>query len=306
MSRRTLIASLATVLTGACSRAAFLAVNVPAVFGSYTRHTDVAYGEGAARTLDVYVPDAKAAGPRPLVVFFYGGRWTFGDKSDYRFVGAALAGLGYVAMLPNYRHYPDVKLAGFMADAAAAVDWAAAHASEYGADPKWLFLMGHSAGAHIAALVTLDTRYLLATGRPPPHIAGVIGLSGPYDFLPLTDADTEDMFGPPDQYLESQPIHFARVGAPPMLLIHGMADDTVWPKNSINLAAALRAKGATVTLKLYPKLGHPDPVAALSLPARGRAPTLADIASFVAGVDGAAAGAPAAGAAGGVSPPPSS
>jgi hypothetical protein len=66
-----------------------------------------------------------------------------------------------------------------------------------------------------------------------------------------------------------------------------------------------------VTLKLYPKLGHPDTVAALSLPARGRAPTLADIASFVAGVDGAAAGAPAAGAAaagvaGGVSPPPSS
>ncbi len=306
MSRRTLIASLATVLTGACSRAAFLAVNVPAVFGSYTRRTDVAYGEGAARTLDVYVPDAPPAGPRPLVVFFYGGRWTFGDKSDYRFVGAALAGLGYVAMLPNYRHYPDVKLAGFMADAAAAVDWAAAHAAEYGADPKRLFLMGHSAGAHMAALVTLDTRYLLATGRPLPHIAGVIGLSGPYDFLPLTDADTEDMFGPPDQYLESQPIHFARVGAPPMLLIHGTADDTVWPKNSINLAAALRAKGDTVTLKLYPKLGHPDTVAALSLPARGRAPTLADIASFVAGVDGAAAGAPATGAAGGVSLPPSS
>ena len=298
MSRRALIASLAAVFTGACSRAAFLAVNVPAAFGSYTRHTDVAYGVGAAHTLDVYVPDAPTAGPRPLVVFWYGGRWTFGDKSDYRFVGAALAGLGYVAMLPNYRHYPDVKLAGFMADAAQAVDWAAAHAADYGADPARLFLMGHSAGAHMAALVTLDTRYLLATGRPPPHIAGVIGLSGPYDFQPLTDADTEDMFGPPDRYVESQPIHFARAGAPPMLLIQGTADKTVWPKNSINLAAALRAQGDTVTLKLYPKLGHSDTVAALSLPARGRAPTLADIATFVAGVDGATAGA--------VSPRPSS
>jgi acetyl esterase/lipase len=276
--------SLAALLTGACSRAAFFAVNVPAAFGAYTRHTGLRYAPdaGAAHELDVYVPDGPSHGPRPLVVFFYGGRWTFGDKSDYRFVGAALASLGYVAMLPNYRHYPQVKLAGFMADAAAAVQWAVAHAADYGADPTLTFLMGHSAGAQLAALVTLDTRYLAATGKPFPQIAGVIGLSGPYDFLPLTESDTEDMFGPPDNYPNSQPIHFARPGAPPMLLIHGTADDTVWPKNSINLAAALRARGDTVTLKLYPGLKHADTVAALSLPVRRRAPTLADIEAFVA------------------------
>ena len=113
----------------------------------------------------------------------------------------------------------------------------------------------------------------------------MIGLSGPYDFLPLTDADTEDMFGPPENYPESQPIHFARAGAPPMLLIHGAADTTVLPKNSVNLAAALRARGDAVTLKLYPKLRHADTVAALSLPARGRAPTLPDVAAFIAGVN---------------------
>jgi acetyl esterase/lipase len=135
-----------------------------------------------------------------------------------------------------------------------------------------------------------------------PSIAGVIGLSGPYDFLPLTDADTEDMFGPPDRYPESQPIHFARAGAPPMLLIHGTADGTVWPKNSINLAAALRAKGDAVTLKLYPKLRHAGTVAAMSLPVRGRAPTLTDVATFIAGVDAAAQPR----AAGDFSPPPSS
>jgi acetyl esterase/lipase len=298
MSRRTLITSLAAVVTAACSRAAFLAVNVPAVFGDYTRHTDIAYAPGgdAAHRLDVYVPDKPATGPRPVVVFWYGGRWTFGDKSDYRFVGAALAGLGYVAILPNYRHYPAVKLAGFMADAAEATDWAAAHASDYGADPKELFLMGHSAGAHLAALVALDTRYLLATGKPLPPIAGVIGLSGPYDFLPLTEDDTKDMFGPPEHYPESQPIHFAHPGAPPMLLIHGTADETVWPKNSVNLAAALRGQGDSVTLKLYPGLKHADTVAAMSLPVRGKAPTLADIATFVAAVDRG----------GSVSPPPSS
>ena len=91
-----------------------------------------AEGAGAAHELDVYVPDKPAAGARPLVVFWYGGRWTDGDKSDYRFVGAALASLGCVAMLPNYRHYPEVKLAGFMADAAEATHWAVAHARDYG------------------------------------------------------------------------------------------------------------------------------------------------------------------------------
>jgi dipeptidyl aminopeptidase/acylaminoacyl peptidase len=143
--------------------------------------------------------------------------------------------------------------------------------------------MGHSAGAHMAALVTLDTRYFTATGRPVPTVAGVIGLSGPYDFLPLLEDDVKDMFGPPEDYADSQPIDFVRAGAPPMLLVHGLKDDTVWPKNSRNLASALSARGVPVTLKLYPHLDHADTVAAMSVPARGRAPTLADIAAFVRG-----------------------
>lgn len=294
MSRRTVVASLAALVTAACSRAAFLAVNVPAAFGAYRRYGDLSFKAeqipGAppdpAHSLDVYVPDEPSQGPRPLVVFWYGGRWTDGDKSDYKFVGAALASVGCVAVLPNYRHYPNVKMAGFMADAAQATQWAAAQAANYGADPSRLFLMGHSAGAHLAALVSLDTSYFFATGAPPPAIAGVIALSGPLDFLPLTESDTQDMFGPPANYPESQPIHFARAGAPPMLLIHGSADETVLPKNSINLAAALRAKGANVTLKIYPHLKHADTVAAMSLPVRGRAPTLADTTSFIQSISG--------------------
>ena len=281
MSRRTVTASLIAVATAACSRAAFLAVNIPAAFGSYARHADLSYGPGAAHQLDVYLPATPSLTLRPLVVFWYGGRWTTGDKSDYRFVGAALAGLGYIVVVPNYRHFPGVKLAGFMADAAAAAQWAVEHGAEFGADPRRLILMGHSAGAHMAALLTLDTRYLLAAGKPVPSIAGMIGLSGPYDFLPLTDPDLKVMFGPPANYPNSQPIDFARADAPPMLLIHGLADESVWPKNSINLAAALRTRGVVVTLKLYPKIKHADTVAAISIPARGRAPTLADIVAFV-------------------------
>jgi len=287
VSRRTALAGLLAALSAGCGKLAFMAANVPASFGAHRRHANIAYGSHPRHRLDVYVPEPKSATDsapptaRPLVVFWHGGRWSFGDKSEYRFVGAALAELGCVAVLPNYRLYPDVKMPGFMDDAARAGRWAALHAGEYGADVNRLYLTGHSAGAHLAALVTLDPRYFAADGQPPPSIAGVIGLSGPYDFLPLKEADVQDMFGPPENYPQSQPINFVRSGAPPMLLIHGQGDETVRPKNSINFAAALHAAGVPATLKLYPNLVHADTVAALSLPARGRAPTLADIAAFL-------------------------
>jgi acetyl esterase/lipase len=280
-SRRAALTGLAAMLATGCGRLAFMAANVPAAFGAYQRHPDISYGADPQHRLDVYVPNQLSVEPRPLVVFWHGGRWSFGDKADYRFVGAALAELGYVAVLPNYRHYPDVKLAGFMDDAARAGRWAAAHAGEHGADPQRLYLMGHSAGAHMAALVTLDERYFASIAQPGPHIVGVIGLSGAYDFLPLREADVQDMFGPPQSYPDSQPINFVRSDAPPMLLVHGLEDDTVSPENSRNLATALSARKVPVTLKLYSKVSHADTVAALSLPARGRAPTLADIEAFV-------------------------
>jgi acetyl esterase/lipase len=279
-SRRSALLGLTALVTAACSRLELLAANVPAAFGSYKRRADLAYGTLPQQRLDVYIPNAPAVS-RPLVIFWYGGRWTTGDKNDYRFVGAALAAQGYVAVLPNYRHYPQVKMAGFMEDAAQAAVWACQHASEFATDPARFYLMGHSAGAHIAALLALDPRWFVQAGLAPPTVAGVIGLSGPYDFLPLTDADLQDMFGPPEHYADSQPIDFAHSGAPPTLLVHGMDDRSVAPKNSINLAKALEAKGVRVTLKLYPKLTHADTVAALSIPARGRAPTLTDIAAFV-------------------------
>ena len=281
LTRRAAIAALIAAAATGCSRAEFFAVNFPAVFGSYQRHTDLPYGEDAKQRLDVYVPNNPGVAPRAMVVFWHGGRWSYGDKSDYRFVGAALAELGCVAVLPNYRHYPEVKLPGFMQDAARAARWAETHAADYGVEPQRLYLMGHSAGAHMAVLVALDLRYVAAIGAPPANIAGVIGLSGPYDFLPLREADVKDMFGPPPLYPDSQPINFVRAGAPPMLLVHGLRDNVVWPRNAVNLSAALQARGVPVTLKLYPRLTHSDTVAVLSRPLRSRAPIFSDIGAFV-------------------------
>jgi acetyl esterase/lipase len=280
-ARRTALAALAARCESLCDRLGFMAVNAPALFGAFKRHANIAYGPDPQHRLDVYAPRASGAAPRPVIVFWHGGRWKFGDKADYRFVGAALAGSGCVAVVANYRHYPQVKMPGFMDDAAQAALWSAAHAADYGGDPRRVFLMGHSAGAHMAALLALDSRYFAAAGQTRPHIAGVIGLSGAYDFLPLLEADVQDMFGPPQNYPLSQPINFVRAGAPPMLLVHGLSDETVRPKNSRNFAAALSGCGAAVTLKLYPKRAHAGTVAALARLARGWSPTLADITAFV-------------------------
>jgi acetyl esterase/lipase len=272
---------IAAFLDWLVTRFGFFAANMPVVFGPYQRHADVAYGDDPQHRLDVYLPPAPRKAGRPVIVFWHGGRWKFGDKADYRFVAAALLQAGFVAVLPNYRHYPQVKMQGFMSDAAQAALWASAHAAEFGGDPDRLYLMGHSAGAHMAALLALDTRHFAAAGNGAPRIAGVIGLSGAYDFLPLREADDQDMFGPPPDFPQSQPINFVRADAPAMLLVHGLEDTTTWPKNSRNLAAGLAALGVTATLKLYPGVSHANTVAALALLARGRAPTLADITAFV-------------------------
>lgn len=270
-------------LVAACSefveRILFGVVNFPARFGAYRRHADLAYGNLPAQLLDVYVP-AAPGNSRTLVIFWHGGRWTFGDKRDYRFVGAALAALGCVAVVPNYRHYPTVKMAGFMQDAAGALVFAAERAREFGADEARIFLMGHSAGAHLAALLALDERYLAQATSRAPRVAGVIGLSGPYDFLPLTDADVQDMFGPPDKYIESQPIAYVSPRAPRFLLIHGLKDEVVRPKNARNLAAALERAGVPVTLRLH-EVGHGATAAALTPLLRDRLKMREDIATFL-------------------------
>src|SRR3712207_3414863 len=122
-----------------------------------------------------------------VVVFFYGGRWESGDRGDYLFAAQGLVSQGFVAVVPDYRLHPEVGFAGFMADGAAAVRWVRDNIAGFGGDPAQIFLMGHSAGAHIAALLALDERWLADQGLPRGTVRGAIGLAGPYDFLPLSD-----------------------------------------------------------------------------------------------------------------------
>src|SRR5688572_13287832 len=152
---------LFAVLSG-CTTLTLAIANFPSRFGDYEVERDVVYNERRGLRLDVYRPVQVDNENRPLVVFFHGGGWMTGGKAQYLFVAEALLSRGYVVVVPEYRLYPAAKFPGFVEDAADAVAWAHRHAREQGANESRVFVMGHSAGAHIGAMVTFDERFLSA------------------------------------------------------------------------------------------------------------------------------------------------
>ncbi|OQM74454.1 hypothetical protein BFN67_21845 [Pseudaminobacter manganicus] len=275
---RTISALLPLFALAACSPA--LVLNLVTSSNGANIHKDIAYGQGPRHKLDVYSPGD--VGNAPVAVFFYGGSWQSGNKQGYRFVASALAARGIVTIVPDYRLYPEVHYQGFLSDGAKAVRWAKDHAREYGGDPSKLFLIGHSAGAYIAAMLALDDEWLgkegLSAGR---DLKGFVGISGPYDFLPSNDREIVAIFSTAKTQALSQPVSFADGRRPPVLLLHGTGDSIVYPKNSTELAEKLRRSGTPVQLKLYPGVGHLEIIGAVGFPLRFIAPTLEDTVSFI-------------------------
>jgi acetyl esterase/lipase len=269
---------LATLLLSGCSPAA------PLNFLTWRHGVEitrsVAYGEGTRQTLDVYRPSSTPKSP--VIVFFYGGSWQSGNKATYLFVAAALARRGYLTVVPDYRVYPEVRYAGFLEDGARAVRWAKDNAARFGGDPDKLFVMGHSAGAYIAAMLALDSRWLRQVDLAPDRdIAGLIGVSGPYDFLPLRDGTLKVIFDGGNDPV-TQPISHVSHGAPPALLVTGTRDGVVDPGNSSRLAVRLRAAGSDAMVETYPWVGHLTIIGTFVLPLRFLAPVLQDIDTFIA------------------------
>ncbi len=267
----------ATLLAG-CSAAGIL--NAAAQRDSVAVESGIAYGDGPRRMLDVY-RNKEAAGPLPLIMFLYGGSWRAGDRDGYAFVATPLAARGAVVVVPDYRLYPEVAFPDFLEDNAQAVAWAVAHAGEIGADPKRVFIVGHSAGAYNAAMLALDPRWLAHAGLDRARIAGVAGLAGPYDFLPITGPDIIPVFAPVSDGPASQPVTYADGNNPPLLLLAGDADTTVKPANTRSLAARVAAAGGPVQSRIYPGLGHVGIITAFAPWFSRRAPVLDDVWRFI-------------------------
>lgn len=280
MSRRSLLSAAAlSSLVAACSPLGALnGLNrlTPGDAGVQQLVDGAAFGTDPRQTLEVWAPKG-ATGKLPVIVFFYGGSWNSGSRDGYGFAAKALAAKGFVVVLPDYRLVPQVRWPAFVEDGVAAMKWVAANIATHGGDPARVAVMGHSAGAHIALLLSLDRRWGVADG-----IKAAVGLAGPADFLPFVAGGAADAaLGNAADLNDTQPIHFARKDAAPLLLLHGDADTTVLPRNSLRLANAVNDLGGRAEVRTYPDVGHIGILLALSKPFRGKANALTDASNFL-------------------------
>lgn len=236
-----------------------------------------AYGDKERQDMDVYVPNTATA--KPPVVFVYGGAWREGEKADYAFVAHALSGLGYPVIIPNYRLYPQVRFPAFIDDVADAIRYTEQHAPALLGKPLQRYiLMGHSSGAHTAALLATDGHYLRERGVTA-RLAALVALAGPYD-LPLDDPEVMPVFPNADPDVV-KPVRNVHSGMPPVLLLHGEADDRVRLLHTRRFAAALQQVGASVEVRLYPGVDHVRIIGSLAAPLRMLSPSFDDISAFL-------------------------
>ncbi len=258
-----------------CTGAQLLNATIPK--DGYSIHKNIAYGTAPLQKLDIYVPDKNNG---CTVLFFYGARWQKGSKDMYLFAGQAFASLGCVTVVADYRAYPEVSYPAFVEDSAKATVWVHEHIAGYGGDAKNLFLAGHSAGAYNAMMLAANRSFLRKAGGKTEWIKGVIGIAGPYDFLPMTAPDIIALFSTAKD-VDTQPVTYVHKGMPPVMLAVGDKDTDVLPRNSIRLKAKLEKFGNTVELHSYPGIDHVGIVASLAPLFRGRTTLVEDIRSFI-------------------------
>lgn len=237
-------------LLGGCS--ALQAVNSISKIYNVDVQENIAFDTHPALKYDLYLPSDQHPEfeTTPVIVFFYGGSWNRGDKSEYEFVGRRLASMGYITAVPNYRLYPEVSYPDFLRDGAKSI----AHLKTELKKPQYNNLkpsaqyitMGHSAGAYNAAMIALDPKWLAEAGLPADAkpISGFIGLAGAYNIYPINDLEVRPVFHHPDYPPQSQPIDYTGKANPPSLILAPEADTLVSiERNSIALHQALSKAG---------------------------------------------------------------
>lgn len=284
MPRRSVSQPVGAIVALLVAAAAFLGLgHLLGKAGSGRVDRDVDYGSIKRRKLDVYHP-IKPGHDDTIIIYVYGGAWRVGGRGHYRFIGHAFADAGFTTVLPDYRLYPWGRFPDFVEDVAAAVAWVQREIVGEGTAPR-IVLVGHSAGAHIAALLALDPRYLGAEGFSTDILKGWVGLAGPYAMQPLSLFFTKPIFAVArDDVAQVNPVALARADAPPALLLHGTSDAIVFPWNSEAMADALRDAGGRVSHKPLENVGHVGIALSLARPGLGGVEVLGEIGKFVRGL----------------------
>ncbi len=240
------------------------------------------YGRDPAQKLDIYLPAQHHRGAH--LVFFHGGSWQSGHKDEYAFLGSALAAFGISCAVVGYRLYPQVRYPVFVEDAAHAVAWLQREGSRYGYAAGPLYLMGHSAGAHIACLLALDERYREMARLDMDQVLGVIGLAGVYRFRPETDPVFADIFSAAAPEFEAaKPINYVGESKVPLLLLHGTHDTLVELKTAQHMYEAASGAGQKVQLHVQHGYGHVRPLFDFLPFMPNHQKTMALLLSFMAG-----------------------
>lgn len=237
-----------------CQSAGLYLANLSNSVNSYEIKQDISYGQEVWQKLDVYLPK-NAKVKKPIVVFYYGGSWTKGSKEEYEFVANRMIEDGYIVIIPDYIKYPEAVYPAFVEDAAEVTRWLDKNVEAIGGKREDIHLLGHSAGAHIGAMLIADESFLAKRSLEPNFYRSFIGVSGPYSFIPGTER-YRSIFGPEENYPSMQADRFIDGDEPPMFLIHAKLDWLVGKSNMDKMAAAVNNKGGIVRTKSYQGLGH--------------------------------------------------
>lgn len=224
---------------------------------------DIPYGVESWQKLDIYRAQ-NADKNTPVIVFFFGGGWSWGDKAYFEFIADSFVRRGYTVAIPNYVLYPQGKFPQFVEDGAQAIVWIKNNVSEYQGNANEIFLVGHSAGAYIAAMAATDKRYLQQAGELKSVIKGVAGVAGPYNFTPKAQ-EYINIFGR-ENFDAMKVAQYVTGNEAPMILLHGSGDKTVGVFNQETMVEALEKGNVkhqsvlytdnithiTILLKLHP------------------------------------------------------
>lgn len=233
--------------------------------------------------LDIWSTSKKFGEPRPVLVFFYGGGWAHGSRTEYSYAARPFVEAGYIVVLPDYRKVPQVRFPEFVEDSAAAVKWVQANITQFGGDSSRVSVAGHSAGGYNALMLALDPQWL---GDKP--VTAAISLAGAADFYPFTSDRAKNAMGAYPDPKATQPVTFVRDRAPPILLVHGTDDTVVRIRNSNSLYAKQRAAGGDIVLRPMEGGSHNDLVLALGTLFRGRYPVVGESVRFLDKANGVA------------------